>query len=932
MRTALCCNFLLAAWSSFWYSAHAQMMCIDLGHEFFKVGLMRKGKDLEIVLNAHSKRKTPTAASFFEQVRAFGDDALAHSAKAPTKVPLFYHALLGRNFTSAADVQKGGAWWEQFGLGDRFYPYELGYDEERGVPTFAIGAEQMQGEEVLAHLLTFAKQMAEASDGMEGQTVRDLVVTVPSDASLRQRQAIVAAGEIAGLRVLTLVHETSAFSVQRAVDIKPEKDMSEIHLFYNLGSRKAEVSVVKFESRSAGMVAGKMAPVVTVLGSAVDTSIGGHLMDLKIAEAMLKKFQDKYPKLAEGIATNARALRKLLGQSQKSKAILSANKGGPFIVESLYEDTDFQSSIKREEFEGMIQGMLDKLTEPITKALEVAGVTLQDVTAVEVVGGAWRVPKVQSILSEFLEKGKGGSLPIGQHLNGEEGAANGGALVGANQSNSFRIRKIFFQDRSMHEYAVQVASLTGEWERNYTVLFPAGSPLGGGKKKVTLNATEDFKIKLFEDGVLMSEYMVTGLAEILEGKWKDKNLTGTPKISTSVSLEGSGLVEIKKPSATVEETYWVNVTVEVPKPAANATDDASGNEEEKSADAEKAEATPEGEKPVEEAVNADGEEAANASADANASGNATEEPVYEVVQQMKKRKNEKKLTLERVDYKPKPLSEAAIAEVAKKVKGIIEVESEILAAAGLKNDLEAAIYSSRDKLEGDSLMKVSTEEQRQEITTLTMEYEDWMYEPGATKTDYSQRLQKLQDLMGPIEERALELESRSDVVEMVDDVLTEVKKTKATIVKNMTWVSENKTEAANKKLTEFEAWWDKKMEQQRALPLHEAPAFTKTEVQEKLKKMQDEWITLSKIKKPKAKKESKEADAKAKKTKDKKAAKSADAFPMDLAAAETYLKDIQAKKLQAVNDEDFDKADEYKKTEKALKEHIDRLKAANTEL
>lgn len=45
------------------------------------------------------------------------------------------------------------------------------------------------------------------------------------------------------------------------------------------------------------MVAGKMAPVLTVLGSAVDYTIGGHLMDLRIAAAMLKKFQEKFPKL-----------------------------------------------------------------------------------------------------------------------------------------------------------------------------------------------------------------------------------------------------------------------------------------------------------------------------------------------------------------------------------------------------------------------------------------------------------------------------------------------------------------------------------------------------------------------------------------------------------------------------------------------------------
>merc|ERR1712187_137843 len=142
-----------------------------------------------------------------------------------------------------------------------------------------------------------------------------------------------------------------------------------------------------------------MAPVVTILGSAIDFNIGGHLMDLKIAEVMLKKFQDKYTKLAAGIVESPRALRKLLSQAQKTKAILSSNKNAPFIVESLYEDTDFQSSIKREEFEEMCKDMFGKLTEPIEKAMAVANITAADLAGVEVVGGAWRVPKIQAILA-----------------------------------------------------------------------------------------------------------------------------------------------------------------------------------------------------------------------------------------------------------------------------------------------------------------------------------------------------------------------------------------------------------------------------------------------------------------------------------------------------------------------------------------------------
>ncbi|CAE7856084.1 HSP70-17, partial [Symbiodinium microadriaticum] len=81
-----------------------------------------------------------------------------------------------------------------------------------------------------------------------------------------------------------------------------------------------------------------------------------------------------------------------------------------------------------------------------------------------------------------------------------------------------------------------------------------------GKKKLSFNLEEDFMVKLFEDDILVSEYTVSGLKDLLDGKWKEYNTTGAPKISVSVTLETSGIIEVKQPVATVEELYWVNVT------------------------------------------------------------------------------------------------------------------------------------------------------------------------------------------------------------------------------------------------------------------------------------------------------------------------------------------------------------------------------------
>jgi hypoxia up-regulated 1 len=808
-------------------------------------------------------------------------------------------------------------------LGDKFYSYSLGYGEERGVPTFYLtGENATEGEEALGSILHFARKMAE--DSSDGKSVRDLVVTMPSDASLRQRQAVVAAGEIAGMRVLTLVHEGAAFAVQRAVDFQPEKNTSMNILFYNMGSRKTEVSIVKFESRSAGMVAGKTAPVVTVLGNSIDFSIGGHLMDLKIAEAMLAKFQEKNPKLAAGIVESPRALRKLLSQAQKTKATLSANKAAPFIVESVFEDTDFQTTIKREEFEQMCEGMFASLTSPIDKALKMAGLALEDIQAVELVGGAWRVPKVQQRLGEFFEKAnQDKKMQLGQHLNGEEAAALGAALVAANSSSSFRVKKIFFTDITSHEYAVQVMSLDGKWAKNLTTLYPAGTALGG-KKKLSFTMEEDFKILVFEDGVLMHSFEITGLKDLLEGKWKEYNMTGPPKISASVPLEMSGIIEVKVPTATVEEAYWINVTKKIPKnkTAANGT---NGTENDTDTENGTDAGNTSEESEEKEAPESSEESASNDSNDSNASGNATDDDEVEIIQKLKKKKHEKKLTVVRTDFLPMPFTDDQIAVSKSQLEEVDKREAEVLAVAGMKNELEAAIYGSRDKLERSDIIKVSTEEQREEVLKLCTEYEEWMYEGGVTKSDYETRITKLSDELGPIEERALELESREDLPDQVGSAVADMKKDHAHIEKNMSWVGANKTEAALTKLTEFEGWWAKKQEQQAALPLHEAPAFTKKEVMEKVSKLQKEWDKLKKIKKPKEKTppKPKKNDTKGNKTAEKPA--EPEELPTDIKVVEEEIESLRQKKAAAVENEDFDTAQTLKKRESVLAEHLKTL-------
>ncbi|CAK0837403.1 unnamed protein product, partial [Prorocentrum cordatum] len=143
---------VLAAAAAGLPSGSAFLMAIDFGSQFFKVAVCAPGKPFEVVLNTHSKRKTPTAVSFYERVRTFGDDAVASAVKGAAKTPAFFPLQLGRNLTAVPEEELS---W----LPRRFYPFSLGVNES-GSLRIDVGEEGYSVEEVAAHVLNFAKGLA----------------------------------------------------------------------------------------------------------------------------------------------------------------------------------------------------------------------------------------------------------------------------------------------------------------------------------------------------------------------------------------------------------------------------------------------------------------------------------------------------------------------------------------------------------------------------------------------------------------------------------------------------------------------------------------------------------------------------------------------------------------------------------------------------
>mmetsp|Transcript_49461 Transcript_49461/g.159698 ORF Transcript_49461/g.159698 Transcript_49461/m.159698 type:complete len:963 (-) Transcript_49461:142-3030(-) len=827
------------------------LLGIDFGSQFFKAAVVAPGKPFEIVHNQHSKRKTPTAVSFNEQVRTFGDDAIVSATRGIPKSPMLFPLQLGRNFTGVSTEDLSF-------VPKMFYPYALGVNES-GSLRFDMGEESYTVEEITGHILNFAKALAQLA--AESSSVTETVLTVNSEATFVQRRALLAAAKIAGLPRTHLVHETSAAALQRALDLdlsgaNGTKNESTV-LFYNMGARHSEACVMHF--RGATHMS-KPTVSMNVLGCGTSEEVGGHLVDMKIAQTMLKAFQDKKPKLAEGVVKNIKALKKLEKEAMGLKHVLSANKEGLFRVESLFEDTDFSQPVKREDLEGWCSSVFDAVSTPITKALEAANITVADLDEVEMIGGGWRIPKIQALISEHLQANRPADLPalnLSQHINGDEAMATGAAFYGANSSVSFRTKRIFFTDASPHAYTLQLSVLNASqpheegWGKNVE-LFPAGSKLGS-KKTVKLHVAFDVRASLFENGNPIIHWELSGLHEAASGKYV--NLS-TPLLSLKLELDSSGVVQVSSATAVFDEPVVVEEAA--PKVDTNTTENDTKGSEEAGSENSTADSNAEkdaAEKEAESAESGEGGEAAEVSdageALADAAANTTDGKRTKTKIMKRKVSMEVAETFEGV--MPRPLTVDELQQAIERLKVFDAADKEMQKIGAAKNALEAYIYESRDKIGDDeNCQKVSTEEDRGKVSEALSTMEDWLYEDearDANVTLLTEKLESLQALVVPIRSRAWEVEQRETLPELVVKVKDYVNSTLSYVEKNMTWVDAKEREGVANLTAKFEEWYANLTEQQETKALTEEPAYTAQQVKMALSRMQSEATRLTKIRK-----------------------------------------------------------------------------------
>lgn len=763
-------------------AAHA-VLGIDLGTEYLKAAIAKPGSPIDIVLTKDSKRKEAATLAFkpsraqssdkeaFPE-RLYGGDAVALSARYPSDVFPNLKALLGLPRYSD-QVKEYTARYPGL-IVDSISRFE---DNARGTVGFRSknygGKEPFMVEELLAMELKNVKANAEAVTG-KGSIVTDAVITIPAYYTAEEKRAVELAAELAGLRVLGMISDGLAvglnYATTRTFESVSDGAKPVYHLVYDMGAGSTKATVLKFQGRTIKDFAKRSKTIqeVQVIGTGFDRTLGGDTLNDIIVKDMINQFVESESIKKLGlepvhVKKDGKTMARLWKEAERVRQVLSANTMTVASLESLYyEDTKFKYSIAREHFEKLAKAQAARVSAPMIRALETAGITLDDLESVILHGGAVRTPFVQ----KQLETVPGAAKKIKTNVNADEAAVMGAAFKAAGLSASFRVKDI--KAYEMSGSAINLKWSTEGKDRQQK-LFQEASQVGA-EKEVPLKILEDvtFNFEQSVDGVesLISEIEATNLTKSV-AVLKEKHGCSASNISTIFNIRLSplnGLPEITSGSVSCEAESSKDGSV------MDGVKGLFGFGSQKGSERDQLELDTEGD---------DSTLTPLPVSDPTSSGSTISETSSAASSKSKSAKAPKPTSIViPLEIKSKPLGlntppASSLPRIRQRLSQFDSSDRNTVLRAEALNTLEAYTYKAREYLEDKVFIGFSTDKVRSELEKQLSATSEWLYGDGvdAKLQDFKDKLKSLKAIVDPVLTRKQEGGKREEAVKSLKESL-----------------------------------------------------------------------------------------------------------------------------------------------------------------
>jgi molecular chaperone DnaK len=360
-----------------------------------------EGGTPKVIENSEGDRTTPSIVAFTKDDQVLvGQSAKRQAVTNPSNTLFAVKRLIGRRFED--DVVQRDI---------HMVPYTIAKADNGDAWVEAAG-KKMAPPEISARVLMKMKKTAE---DYLGEPVTEAVVTVPAYFNDSQRQATKDAGKIAGLDVKRIINEPTAAALAYGMDKK--RGDKKIAVF-DLGGGTFDVSIIEIAE-----VDGEHQ--FEVLSTNGDTFLGGEDFDLRVIQYLTKEFERES---GVDISKDPLAMQRLKEAAEKAKIELSSQQQTevnlPYITADASGPKHLNIKLTRAKLESLVDELIERTMGPCKVALQDAGLKVNEIDDVILVGGQTRMPKVQEVVQNFF-----GKEPR-KDVNPDEAVALGAAIQG----------------------------------------------------------------------------------------------------------------------------------------------------------------------------------------------------------------------------------------------------------------------------------------------------------------------------------------------------------------------------------------------------------------------------------------------------------------------------------------------------------------------